>query len=106
MDLSRGPVEYVLLSSSTVTASINRLIFLALAGITAIEAMGGPQIPWEPGRQDYESEQSAAEHRGDVSNRLPDGALGAAHIRDVFGRMGFSDQEIVALSGAHNLGER
>lgn len=98
-------MEYVLLSSSTVTASINRLIFLALAGITAIEAMGGPQIPWEPGRQDYESEQSAAEHRGDVSNRLPDGALGAAHIRDVFGRMGFSDQEIVALSGAHNLGE-
>lgn len=67
--------------------------------------MGGPQIPWEPGRKDYESEQAAAEHRGDVSNRLPDGALGTAHIRDVFGRMGFSDQEIVALSGAHNLGE-
>lgn len=67
--------------------------------------MGGPQIPWEPGRKDYESEHAAAEHRGDVSNRLPDGALGAAHIRDVFGRMGFSDQEIVALSGAHNLGE-
>ena len=36
--------------------------------------------------------------------RLPDGALGADHIRDIFGRMGFSDQEIVALSGAHALG--
>lgn len=36
--------------------------------------------------------------------RLPDGALGADHIREVFGRMGFSDQEIVALSGAHALG--
>jgi hypothetical protein len=35
---------------------------------------------------------------------LPDGALGADHIREVFGRMGFSDQEIVALSGAHALG--
>jgi cytochrome c peroxidase len=36
--------------------------------------------------------------------RLPDGALGADHIREIFGRMGFSDQEIVALSGAHNMG--
>ena len=28
----------------------------------------------------------------------------AAGLRDVFGRMGFNDQEIVALSGAHALG--
>jgi catalase (peroxidase I) len=28
----------------------------------------------------------------------------AAHLREVFGRMGFNDQEIVALSGAHALG--
>lgn len=90
----------------------------ALAGITAIEAMGGPQIPWQPGRTDYSSAEAAAEHRGTVGDRyvisisirsmlidsLPDGALGADHIREVFGRMGFSDQEIVALSGAHNLG--
>ncbi|WVF72724.1 hypothetical protein IAT40_007542 [Kwoniella sp. CBS 6097] len=75
-----------------------------LAGITAIEAMGGPKIPWEPGRTDYESEQAASEHRGNVGDRLPDGALGADHIREVFGRMGYSDQEIVALSGAHALG--
>jgi catalase (peroxidase I) len=26
-------------------------------------------------------------------------------LREVFGRMGYSDQEIVALSGAHNLGQ-
>lgn len=25
------------------------------------------------------------------------------HLRDVFGRLGFSDKDIVALSGAHNL---
>jgi hypothetical protein len=36
--------------------------------------------------------------------RLPDAALGAEHLRDVFYRMGFDDQEIVALSGAHSLG--
>jgi peroxiredoxin len=100
----------------------------ALAGITAIEAMGGPKIPWQPGRTDYSTAEAAEQHRGTVGDRyvqrlkthspdrapgsgvladgrrLPDGALGADHIRDVFGRMGFSDQEIVALSGAHALG--
>ncbi|GFZ49449.1 Cytochrome c peroxidase [Saitozyma sp. JCM 24511] len=85
-----------------------------LAGVTAIETMGGPRIPWQPGRTDYTGAAAAEEHRGQVGDRLPDGAKGADHIRDVFGRMGFSDQasspptdpfqEIVALSGAHALG--
>jgi peroxiredoxin len=43
--------------------------------------------------------------KSDVWDRLPDGAQGSSHLRDVFGRMGYSDQEIVALSGAHALGE-
>jgi cytochrome c peroxidase len=34
----------------------------------------------------------------------PDAAQGSAHLRDVFGRMGLNDQEIVALSGAHAIG--
>ena len=35
----------------------------------------------------------------------PDKAKDAAHhLRNVFHRMGFTDQEIVALSGAHTLG--
>jgi cytochrome c peroxidase len=29
----------------------------------------------------------------------------AQGLRDIFGRMGFIDQEIVALSGAHALGK-
>ena len=37
-------------------------------------------------------------------HRLPDASKGAPHIRDVFTRMGFNDQELVALSGAHALG--
>ena len=61
--------------------------------------MGGPKIDFFPGRTDY-TDDSKLPPRG----RLPDGAQGAEHIRFVFGRMGFSDQEIVALSGAHNLG--
>lgn len=28
----------------------------------------------------------------------------ATHLREIFGRMGFNDQEIVALAGAHALG--
>ncbi|KAK4689509.1 hypothetical protein P7C73_g603, partial [Tremellales sp. Uapishka_1] len=76
----------------------------SLAGVTAIQALGGPEIPWQGGRSDYESGEAAEVHRGNIGDRLPDGAKGADHLRDVFGRMGFSDQEIVALSGAHNLG--
>ena len=35
----------------------------------------------------------------------PNGASGAGeHLRDVFYRQGFNDQEIVALSGAHTIG--
>ena len=70
-----------------------------LAGVEAIKAMGGPEIDWRPGRTDY-VDDSKLPPRG----RLPDGAQGADHIRFIFYRMGFTDQEIVALSGAHNLG--
>ncbi len=76
-----------------------------LAGVEAIAAMGGPKVPWQPGRTDYKDDSEANEHRGNVGDRLPDGALGAKHLRDVFGRMGYSDKEIVALSGAHTLGK-
>lgn len=70
-----------------------------LAGVVAIREMGGPAIPWQPGRTDF-ADDSKLPPRG----RLPDGAQGADHIRHIFDRMGFSAQEIVALSGAHNLG--
>jgi catalase (peroxidase I) len=36
--------------------------------------------------------------------RLPDAQQKSRHLRDVFYRMGFDDQTIVALSGAHTLG--
>lgn len=70
-----------------------------LAGVVAIKEMGGPDIEWKPGRTDF-VDDSKLPPRG----RLPDGAQGADHIRQIFYRMGFNDQEIVALSGAHNLG--
>nr|POE47320.1 putative heme-binding peroxidase [Quercus suber] len=70
-----------------------------LAGVVAIQEMGGPQIPWKGGRTDY-VDDSKLPPRG----RLPDAAQGNDHLRSIFYRMGFNDQEIVALSGAHNLG--
>ncbi|RKF82732.1 putative heme-binding peroxidase [Golovinomyces cichoracearum] len=70
-----------------------------LAGVVAIENMGGPSIPWRGGRIDH-VDDSKLPPRG----RLPDATKGAEHLRSIFYRMGFNDQEIVALSGAHNLG--
>ncbi|KIV98837.1 uncharacterized protein PV09_09408 [Verruconis gallopava] len=70
-----------------------------LAGVVAIEEMGGPRIPWRPGRTDF-VDDSKVPPRG----RLPDATQAADHLRHIFYRMGFNDQEIVALSGAHNLG--
>ena len=74
-----------------------------LAGVTSLEALGGPKVQWRPGRTDKDPKKVTVK---DVppNGRLPDAALGAQHIRDVFYRMGFNDQEIVALSGAHALG--
>jgi len=75
-----------------------------LAGVVAIEEMKGPKIPWRAGRKDALTADAVT----------PDGRLPAADkgspeataqgLRDVFGRMGFDDREIVALSGAHALG--
>lgn len=70
-----------------------------LAGCAAIEFMGGPKIPFKFGRTDA-SDGSLCPANG----RLPDASQGAAHLRQVFHRMGFNDKEIVCLSGAHTLG--
>ena len=69
-----------------------------LAGVTAIQEMQGPTVPWRPGRTDRDVSFCTPD------GRLPDGAKSQDHLRAIFGRMGFSDQEIVALSGAHALG--
>ena len=70
-----------------------------LAGVVAIKEMDGPEIEWKPGRTDFTNKRYVPP-RG----RLPDGAQGQDHLRHIFYRMGFNDQEIVALTGAHNLG--
>lgn len=69
-----------------------------LAASCAIQEMAGPTIPWRPGRQDLPASSAAPE------GRLPDGRKASEEIRRVFGRMGFDDREMVALSGAHAVG--
>ncbi|KAJ7959153.1 Ascorbate peroxidase [Quillaja saponaria] len=72
-----------------------------LASATAVEEAGGPKIPMKYGRVDISGPEQCPEE-----GRLP--AAGppspADHLREVFYRMGLSDKEIVALSGAHTLG--
>lgn len=53
----------------------------------------GPVVPWRAGRKDGDA--SACTPDG----RLPDASKASDHLREVFYRMGFNDQEIVALSG-------
>ncbi|KAK9670635.1 hypothetical protein RND81_13G214400 [Saponaria officinalis] len=67
-----------------------------LAGVVAVEVSGGPTIDFVPGRMDCPNPIE--------EGRLPDAKEGAAHLRDVFYRMGLSNKDIVALSGAHTLG--
>jgi len=68
--------------------------------------MGGPTIAWSSGRTDQSKEFVTPD------GRLPNADSGppladksdAEHLRTIFYRMGFNDQEIVVLSGAHALG--
>ena len=48
-----------------------------LGGVCAIQEMGGPKVPWRPGRIDGVAAQATPD------GRLPDGSKGAAHLRDV-----------------------
>jgi len=90
-----------------------------MASCRAIENAGGPKIGVRYGRLDASSPEQCS-----PEGNLPDGEAadngmyggdgGTAstaskepegHLRKVFYRMGFNDEEIVALSGAHTFGE-
>jgi cytochrome c peroxidase len=75
-----------------------------LGGVCAVQEMQGPAVPWRPGRIDRREGEGDGEGGELEEGRLPDGSKGPEEVRRVFGRMGFSDQEMVALSGAHALG--
>ena len=96
LDIARDILKPVEDNNSNVSTSD----IWALAGKKAIELTGGPPINFSFGRTDKKDGNSCP-----PIGRLPDGEKGAQHLREVFYRMGFNDQEIVALSGAHTLGK-
>ena len=73
-----------------------------LAANVAIEAMGGPSVPTRFGRIDAASSSESVEGQ---AGRLPDGDKGVDHLREIFHPKGFTDRDIVALSGAHTVGK-
>ena len=48
-----------------------------LGGVAAIQELGGPKIPWRPGRVDGVAAQCTPD------GRLPDASQGADHVRNV-----------------------
>lgn len=69
-----------------------------LGGVVAIQEMSGPLIAWRPGRNDLDESFIPPD------GRLPDANKDESHIRQIFGRLGLSIQETVALLGAHGVG--
>lgn len=72
-----------------------------LSANVSTECMGGPAIPTRFGRVDATSSADSVESQ---VGRLPDGDKGMDHLRDIFHPKGFTDRDIVALSGAHTVG--
>lgn len=70
-----------------------------LGGVVAVQESGGPKIKWRPGRVDITDKNQVPKN-----GKLPDASKDAKYVRGVFSRMGFTDQETVALIGAHCLG--
>jgi len=84
---------------------------IQLAGACAVELSGGPRIEMRYGRIDAMDSPAASVSPFGLPDALPPFGGGsdcvedpAAHLRFVFGKYGMSDEEIVALSGAHTLG--
>ncbi|KAH6761401.1 ascorbate peroxidase 6 [Perilla frutescens var. hirtella] len=71
---------------------------IAVAGAEAVSICGGPKIPVQLGRIDATVP--------DPVGKLPEESLDANAMKQSFRKKGFSAQELVALSGAHTLGNK
>ena len=94
-----GIVRDMLHEVKKVHPNISEADLYTYAGALAVEFAGGPHVPYLFGRTDDSTNARCPMH-----GRLPDASQGKDHLRDVFHRMGMSDRDIVALSGAHTLG--
>lgn len=76
--------------------SVSWADLVAVGGVAAIQKCQGPLIRIGLGRVD--ATEAAP------TQRLPGGYEGAAMLKRLFGRMGLTVRDLVALSGAHTLG--
>ncbi|KAJ3248589.1 heme peroxidase [Chytriomyces hyalinus] len=75
---------------------------VSFAGALSVTAMGGPAINWRPGRNDAKDGQDAPI---DPVTDFAKATDGPNELRNFFTtRLGLNDRDIVALMGAHNLG--
>lgn len=81
---------------------------IQMAGALAVELSGGPTIDMIYGRKDCEVEHGYEAKLQDCPAAcppFPDASSSAdIHIRNVFYRLGFTNQEAVVLLGGHTLG--
>lgn len=78
---------------------ISRGDLWTLGGVCAVQQTGGPTIPWRAGRVNCDKNPDVP-----PNGRIPDPGEGPKYVREIFAEKGFSDQETVALIGAHCLG--
>ena len=97
--------------------SVSWAVLIQMASAVAVEVMGGPEIEMKYGRVaatgtkacvDGASRVGFAGNAG-LPDAMPPFGSGAnepdQHLREVFTKkMGFTDQEFVAISGAHTVG--
>ncbi|KAI8845123.1 heme peroxidase, partial [Chytriomyces cf. hyalinus JEL632] len=83
--------------------NITRADLVSFAGAVSVSAMGGPTInSWRSGRNDANDTDDAPIN---MATDAAKGSDGVNELRAFFTtRLGFSDRDIVALMGGHNLG--
>lgn len=72
---------------------------IQIGGYVAVEYAGGPAIKFKFGRVDALTDAECL-----PAGRLPDANSDAAGLQNTFYKLGFNDEEIVTLSGAHTIG--
>ena len=91
--------------------SLSLSLSLVSVSVVAVKSMGGPTVPWIYGRSDYLNHsniQIVNNDKGENNDEKKENNQGAKakrrkDIGSVFTEMGFTAQEIVALSGANAL---
>jgi len=99
LDVYLGPIKSELDAAGL---HVSWADLIQLGGATAVECMGGPKIAMKYGRLDGIPTELAPPPFG-LPDAFPDDP--AAHVREVFYKYdNMTDEDIVALSGAHTVG--